>query len=153
VKPKKGFANATTTYHWHDNRITQVFEVSEELHERLYCLSQQMQLAYERKSNMKKLSEKVQSIHDKLMLQKHQEEDDERELQEKYQHFNVIHTMICNLLQVKKCANAVNNIEKLWFELEEDDKYSWGTPFNGIFVIDRCPTLSCVEPTRNSLEI
>ncbi len=37
--------------------------------------------------------------------------------------------------------------------MEEDDKYSWGTPFNGIFVIDRCPTLSCVEPTRNSLEI
>jgi len=35
-----------------------------------------MQLAYERKNNMKKLSERVQSIHDKLMLQKHQEEEE-----------------------------------------------------------------------------
>jgi len=35
-----------------------------------------MQLAYDRKNNLKKLSQKVQSIHGKLMLQKHLEEEE-----------------------------------------------------------------------------
>jgi len=82
---------------------------------------------------MKKLSQKVQSMHDKLMQQKHQEEEEERELHKKNEHINVIYTMICNLLQLKKCANADTNIEKLQFELEQDKKYSWGIPFNGFF--------------------
>ena len=89
-KPKKGFANATTTYQWGNNKTTKVYEVSEELHERFYCLSQQMQLAYERKNNMKKLSQKVQSIHDKLMLQKSKEEKEERELHKRHEHVNAV---------------------------------------------------------------
>jgi len=36
VKPKKGFANATTIYQWGDNKMTIVYEVSEELHEQLH---------------------------------------------------------------------------------------------------------------------
>jgi len=28
VKPKKGFANATTTYYWPDKKTTQIYEVS-----------------------------------------------------------------------------------------------------------------------------
>jgi len=80
---------------------------------------------------MKKLSEKVQSEYNKLMQQKSKEEKEERELHEKHEHVNVLYTMTCNLLQLKNCANADNSIEKLQFELEQDKKYSWGTPFNG----------------------
>jgi len=70
VKPKKGFANAfLTMYQWGNNKPTKVYKVSQELHERLYHSLQQMQLAYERKTNMKKLSQKIQSLHDKLMLE------------------------------------------------------------------------------------
>jgi len=140
-------------YQWGNNKPTKVYKVSQELHERLYHSSQQMQLAYERKTNMKKLSQKIQSLHDKLMLEKCQEVEEERGLHEKNQHLNVIYTMICNLLQLKKCAAADNNIEKLCFELEKDKKYSWRTPFNGIFFINRCPTLSGVEHTTNKLEM
>ena len=67
------------------------------------------------------------------MEEKSTEEKEESELHEKNQHFSVVYTMICNLLQVKHCANANDNIEILWFELEQDKKYSWGTLFNGIF--------------------
>jgi len=38
VKPKQGFADASTTYHWGDNKTTNVIEVSEELHGRLLWL-------------------------------------------------------------------------------------------------------------------
>ena len=86
---------------------------------------------------MKKLSQKIQSEYDKLMEEKSKEEKEERELHEMHEHFNVVYTMICNLLQIKKCANADDNIEKLQFELEQDKKYSWGTLFNGIFFIDQ----------------
>jgi len=87
------------------------------------------------------------------MEENSQEEKEERELHKQHQHFSVVYSMICNLLQVKHCANAKDNIEKLQFELEQDEKYSWGTPFNGIFFIDQCPTLNVVENSSNVLEL
>ncbi len=90
MKPKKGFANVMPMFQWGDNKTTKVYKVSEELHGRLYHSLQQMKLAYKRKNNMKMLSQKVQSIHDKLMLQKSKEEKEERELCKKHEHVNVI---------------------------------------------------------------
>jgi len=40
-------------------------------------------------------------------------------------------------------------IEKLCFELEQEEKYSWGNPFNLIFIIDWCTTLTNVS--RNQI--
>ena len=107
MKPKKGFANAMTTYQWGDNKTTKVYKVSEELHGRLLHSSERMQVAYRRKVHMKKLSQKIQSDYNKLMEEKSKEEKEERELHKKHQHVNGLYTMICNLLQVKQCANAM----------------------------------------------
>jgi len=41
----------------------------------------------------------------------------------------------------------------LHFELEQDESYSWGTPFNRIFVIDWCPNLTDVQETRKEMEM
>jgi len=151
VKPKQGFADASTTYHWGNNKTTKVIKVSEELHGRLLQSSERMQVAYKRRVDMKKLSQKVQSVYDQLMENKRMEEVEERESWEKHEHFCLVYTMICKLLQLKHCPQAYKNLEKLQLELEQDDKFSWGTPFNGIFFIDRRPTLNVFESTSNLL--
>ena len=79
VKPKQGFADAWTTYHCGDNKTTKVIKVSEELYGRLFLLSERMQVAYKRRVNMKKLSQKVQSVYNQLMENKRMEEVEERE--------------------------------------------------------------------------